>query len=148
MPLDGTTGTGGLPFNETAGPVKLVSLIFVWHIYVHHSSLSIYSRKLQMIEMRMLALARSKTRKDHIRNVDFWREAKMKPMTSLLRQTRLSWYDQSVRKEGEPGEVTLIKNLNVQGKRRTGRPEKRQIQHQGEQERWQRTWWTIEMFGT
>ena len=42
-------------------------------------------RKLHTTEMRMLRWARGKTRLDHVRNVDIWKEAHMYPMAELLR---------------------------------------------------------------
>ena len=42
--------------------------------------------------MRMLPWARGKTRLDHVRNVDIWKEAHVYPMSELLRENRLRWY--------------------------------------------------------
>ena len=46
-------------------------------------------RKLHITEMRMLRWARGKTRLDHVRNVDIWKEARMYPMAEFLREKRL-----------------------------------------------------------
>ena len=46
-------------------------------------------RILHTIEMRMLRLARGKTRLDHVRNVNIWKEAHMYPMVEFLREKRL-----------------------------------------------------------
>ena len=46
-------------------------------------------RKLHRTEMRMLQWARGKTRLDHVRNVDIWKEAHMYPMAEFLREKRL-----------------------------------------------------------
>ena len=46
-------------------------------------------RKLHTTEMRMLRWARGKTRLDHVRNVDIWKEACMYPMAEFLREKRL-----------------------------------------------------------
>ena len=46
-------------------------------------------RKLHTNEMRMLRWARGKTRLDHVRNVDIWKEAHMYPMAESLREK--SW---------------------------------------------------------
>ena len=43
-------------------------------------------------EMRMLRRARGKTRLDHVRNVDIWKEAHMYPMAEFLREKRLRWF--------------------------------------------------------
>ena len=47
--------------------------------------------KLHTTEMRMLRWARGKTRLDHVRNVDIWKEAHMYPMAEFLREKRLRW---------------------------------------------------------
>ena len=49
-------------------------------------------RKLHTTEMRMLRWARGKTRLDHVRNVDIWKEACMYPMAEFLREKRLRWF--------------------------------------------------------
>ena len=49
-------------------------------------------RKLHATEMRMLRWARGKTRLDHVRNVDIWKEARMYPMAEFLREKRLRWF--------------------------------------------------------
>ena len=67
--------------------------------------------------MRMLRWARGKTKKDHVKNEDIWREAKIKRMTTFLRQKRLRLYVHVLRKEGED---TTKKMLTMQGKRREG----------------------------
>ena len=46
-------------------------------------------RKLHTTEMRMLRWARGKTRLDHVRNVDIWKEAHVYPMAEFLREKRL-----------------------------------------------------------
>ena len=43
-------------------------------------------RKLHTTEMRMLRWARGKTRLDHARNVDIWKEAHMYPMAEFFRE--------------------------------------------------------------
>ncbi len=50
------------------------------------------AHKLQTTEMRMLRWARGKTKKDHIKNEDIWREANIEPITMFLRQKRMRWY--------------------------------------------------------
>ena len=57
--------------------------------------------KLHTTEMRMLRWARDKTKKDHIKNEDIWREANVEPMTTFLRKKRLRWYGHV--KEGRGG---------------------------------------------
>ena len=49
-------------------------------------------RKLHTTEMRLLRWARGKTRLDHVRNVDIWKEAHMYPMAEFLREKRLIWF--------------------------------------------------------
>ena len=49
-------------------------------------------RKLHTTEMCMLRWARGKTRLDHVRNVDIWKEAHVYPMAEFLREKRLRWF--------------------------------------------------------
>ena len=51
----------------------------------------------------MLRWARGKTKKDHIKNEDIWREANVEPMPTFLRKKRLRWYGRVLRKEGRGG---------------------------------------------
>ena len=81
-------------------------------------------QKLHTTEMRMLRWARGKTKKDHIKNEDIWREANVEPMTTFLRKKRLRWYGHVLRKEGEDTTKKML-NMQVQGKRIRGRPKKR-----------------------
>ena len=61
------------------------------------------TQKLHTTEMRMLRWARGKTKKDHVKNEDIWREANTDPMTSFLRKKRLRWYGHVLRKQGRGG---------------------------------------------
>ena len=56
-------------------------------------------RKLHTTEMRMLRWARGKTRLDHVRNVDIWKEAHMCPMAEFLREKMLRWSGQVQRRD-------------------------------------------------
>ena len=58
------------------------------------------TQKLHTTEMRMLRWARGKTKKDHVKNEDIWREDNVEPMTTFLRKKRLRWYGHVLRKEG------------------------------------------------
>ena len=49
-------------------------------------------RKLRTTEMHLLRWARGKTRLDHVRNVDIWKEAHVYPMTEFLSENRLRWF--------------------------------------------------------
>ena len=69
----------------------------------------------------MLRWARGKTKKDHFKNEDIWREANIEPMTTFLRKKRLRWYGHAIRKEGED----TTKMLNMQEKRRRERSKKK-----------------------
>ena len=82
------------------------------------------TQKLHTTEMRMLIWARGKTKKDHIKNEDIWREANVEPMTTFFRKKRLRWYGHMLRKEGEDTTKKML-DMQVQGKRRRGRPKKR-----------------------
>ena len=81
--------------------------------------------KLHTPEMRMPRLATGKTKKDHIK-IDIWREANIEPMITFPRQNQLRWYGHVLRKEGEDTTKNMITtSMQVQGKRRRGRPKKR-----------------------
>ena len=43
-------------------------------------------------ELRMLRWARRKTRRDHLRNVELWKEARIYPMVGFLRAKRFRWF--------------------------------------------------------
>ena len=58
-------------------------------------------RKLHTTEMRMLRWARGKTRLDHVRNVDIWKEARMYPMAEFLREKRLRWFGHVQRRDND-----------------------------------------------
>ena len=78
-------------------------------------------RKLRTTEMRMLRWARGKTRLDHVRNVDIWKEAHKYPMAEILRKKRLRWYGHVQRRDKY--DVTRKKlQMKVDGKRNRGRP--------------------------
>ena len=49
--------------------------------------------------MRMLRLARGKTRLDHIRNEDIRKEAHIKPVETFLENKRLKWFGDCLRRE-------------------------------------------------
>ena len=57
------------------------------------------ARKLHTTEMRMLGWARGKTKLDHVRNIDIWKEAHMYPMAEFLREKRLRWFGHVQRRD-------------------------------------------------
>ena len=65
----------------------------------------------------MLRWARSKRRKENIKNEDIWREANIKTMIGLtfLRKRILRWYGHVLRNGGE---YHGMLNMQVLGKRR------------------------------
>ena len=93
------------------------------------------TQKLHTTEMRMLRWARGKTKKDHIKNEDIWREANVEPMTTFLRKKRLRLYGHVLRKEGEDTTKKML-NMQVQGKRRREEAQGKMVgQYQGGHER-------------
>ena len=74
--------------------------------------------------MRLLRWARGNTKKDHIKNEDIRRESNFEAMTIFLRKRPLRWYGHVLKKEREETTKNMI-NVQVQGKRRSGRPKKR-----------------------
>ena len=75
--------------------------------------------------------ARGKTKKDHIKNEDIWRDANVEPMTTFLGRKRQRWYVHVLRKEGEDTTNNML-NMQVQGKRIRGRPKKRWLDNSRE----------------
>ena len=81
-------------------------------------------RKLHTNEMRMLRWARGKTRLDHVRNVDIWKEAHMYPMAEFLREKRLRWFGHVQRRDKDDATRKIL-HMTVDGKRNRGRPKLR-----------------------
>ena len=81
-------------------------------------------RKLHTTEIRMLRWARGKTRLDHVRNVDIWKEAYMHPMAEFFREKRLSWFGH-VRRRDKDDATRKILQMKVDGHRNRGRPKLR-----------------------
>ena len=81
-------------------------------------------RKLHTTEMRMLRWARGKTRLDHVRNVDIWKEAHMYPMAEFLREKRLRWFGHVQRRDKDDSTRKILQ-MEVDGKRNRGRPKLR-----------------------
>ena len=81
-------------------------------------------RKLHTTEMRMLRWARGKTRLDHVRNVDIWKEARMYPMAEFLRERRLRWFGHVQRRDKDDATRKILQ-MTVDGKRNRGRPKLR-----------------------
>ena len=72
-------------------------------------------------EMCMLRWARVKTRLDHVRNVDIWKEAHMYQMAEFLREKRLRWFGH-VQMRDKDDATRKILQMPVDGKRNRGRP--------------------------
>ena len=81
-------------------------------------------RKLHTTETRMLRWARVKTRLDHVRNVDIWKEAHMYPMAEFLRENRLRWFGHVQRRDKDDATRNILQ-MEVDGKRNRGRPKLR-----------------------
>ena len=83
------------------------------------------------------AYSRNKTKKDHMKNEDIWREANIEPTTPFLRKKLLRWYGRVLRKEVED---TTRKMLNIlyanAGKQKKDEAEEKMAgQHPGGHER-------------
>ena len=72
----------------------------------------------------MLWWARGKTRLDHVRNVDIWKEAHMYPMPEFLKEKRLRWFGHVQRQDIEET-MRKILQMTVDEKRNRGRPKLR-----------------------
>ena len=81
-------------------------------------------RKLHTTEMRMLWWTRGKTRLDHVRNVDIWKEAHMYPMAEFLREKRLRRLGHVQRRDEDEATRTILQ-MTVDGQRNRGRPKLR-----------------------
>ena len=81
-------------------------------------------RKLHTTEMRMLRLARGKTRLDRVRNIDIWKEAHMYTMADFLREKRLRWFGRVQRRDKDEV-MRKILQMTVGGKQNRGRPKLR-----------------------
>ena len=81
-------------------------------------------RNLHTTEMRMLRWERGKTRLDHVRNVDIWKEARMYPMAEFLREKRLRWFGHVQRRDKDDATRKILQ-MTVDGKRNRGRPKLR-----------------------
>ena len=68
--------------------------------------------------------ARGKTRLDHVRNVDIWKEAHMYLMAEFLREKRLRWFGH-VQRQDKDDATRKILQMTVDGKRNRGRPKLR-----------------------
>ena len=81
-------------------------------------------RKLHTTEMCMLQLARGKTRLDHVRNVDIWKEAHMYPMAEFLRlrEKRWRWFGHVQRRDKDVATREILQ-MTVNGNR--SRPKRR-----------------------
>ena len=77
-------------------------------------------RKVHKTEMRMLRGAWGKTRLDHVRNVDIWKEAHMYPMAEFLREKRLRWFGHVQRRDKDDATRKILQ-MEVDGKRNRGR---------------------------
>ena len=65
-------------------------------------------RKLHTTEMRMLRWTRGKTRLDHVRNVDIWKEAHMYPISEFLREKKLRWFGHVQRRDKDEPTITIL----------------------------------------
>ena len=65
--------------------------------------------------MRMLQWARGKTRLDHVRNVDIWKDANMYPMAEFLREKRLRWFGHVQRRDKDDASRKILQ-MTVDGK--------------------------------
>ena len=81
-------------------------------------------RKLHITEMRMLWWPRGKTRLDHVRNVDIWKEAHMYPMAEFIGEKRLRWFGPVQRRDKDDATRNILQ-MTVDGERNRGIPKLR-----------------------
>ena len=108
------------------GLVKMVGNYWgdVRHEHTYTAGRKEEERKLHTTEMRLLRWARGKTRLDHVRNVDIWKEARMYPMAEFPREKRLRWFGH-VQRQDKYDATRKILQMTVDGKRNRGRPKLR-----------------------
>ena len=73
----------------------------------------------------MLRWAGRKTRLDHVRNVDIWKEAQMYPMAELLREKSLRWFGHLQRRDKDNATRKILQMMVSDGKRNRDRPKLR-----------------------
>ena len=85
-------------------------------------------RTLHTTEMRMLRWARGKTRLDHVRNADIWKEAHIYPMAEFLREKRLRWFGHVQERDKDDATRNILHvrmTVGLDEKRNRGRPKLR-----------------------
>ena len=73
-------------------------------------------RKLHTTEMRMLRWARGKTRLDHVKKLDIWKEAHMYPMAEFLREKRLRWFGHVQRRDKDDATRKILQMTRNRGR--------------------------------
>ena len=71
-------------------------------------------RESHTTEMRMLRWARGKTKLDHVRNVDIWKEPHIYPMAEFLRNKRLRWVGHVQRRDKDDATRKILQ-MTVDG---------------------------------
>ena len=108
--------------NYLSPPSVRLPLVYLPRLHFRSDSQCINKKeetKLHTTEMRMLRWTRGKTRLDHVRNVDIWKEAHMYPMAEFLREKR--WFGH-VQRWDEDEATRKILQMTVDGKQNRGRP--------------------------
>ena len=80
--------------------------------------------EMEVAEMKMLRFAMGVTRKDKIRNEDIRSTVKVERLGMKMREGWLRWYRHVMRRDQEYVERKMME-MELPGKRRTGRPKRR-----------------------
>ena len=78
-------------------------------------------RKMEVAEMRMLRWMSGVTKKDRIKNERIRNTVKVTSVSKKVQEARLRWFGHVVREEEESGERRIME-MEVEGRRRRGRP--------------------------
>ena len=81
-------------------------------------------RKMEVAEMRMLRWMSGVTRKDRIRNDYIRGTVKVGPIGKKIQESRLRWFGH-VQRRGEDYVGNRVKNMEIEGLRKRGRPKMR-----------------------
>ena len=83
-----------------------------------------HERKLDVAEMRMLRWMCGVTRRDRIRNEVIRGTTKVREISDKMQESRLRWYGHVMRRDGQYVGRRVME-MDIQGRRRRGRPKQR-----------------------
>ena len=78
-------------------------------------------RRMATTEMRMVRWAMGVSLLEHRRNEEILKEAKVEPITTVMRRKRLEWFGH-VKRRDETENIRAVVDMKMEGKRPRGRP--------------------------